>query len=78
MTTPEKRSAPGTLPRYLSPKDAAKFAGLPIGNRLLSVEEEANMLAAGLSREKIADMTPEALQNLADATVAQSDIFLGS
>lgn len=35
-------------------------------------------LAAGLSPEQIADMTPEHLRELADLTVGQSKIFLGS
>ena len=79
MKTPDTRPGKGTLPGYLSPTEAAKFADLPIGlKRPLSVSEEANMLAAGLNREKIADMTPEALRNIADLTVCQSTIFLGS
>ncbi len=79
MTKPETRSGTGILPGYLSPAEAAKFAGLPIGpGRPLSVFEEADMLACGLPRKKIADMTPEALEELADFTVDQSKIFVGS
>lgn len=78
MKNPDTRPGKGTLPGYLSPTEAAKLAGLPIGSRLLSVEEESNMLAAGKEREMIADMTPEALRDLADFTVDQSNIFLGS
>jgi hypothetical protein len=69
----------GTLPGYLSLSEAAKFAGRPIGSkRKLSMFEEADMLAAGLDREKIADMTPDALKRLADLAVNQSNLFLGS
>jgi hypothetical protein len=79
MKNPDARPGTGTLPGYLSPKEAAKFADVPIGlNRPLTLYEEADMLAAGLCREKIADMTPEALRDLADLTVDQSEIFLGS
>jgi hypothetical protein len=79
MKNPDTRPGTGTLPGYLSPTEAAKFADLPIGlQRPLTLYEEADMLAAGLDRKRIADMTPEALQNLADLIVAQSEIFLGS
>ena len=79
MPKPETRPSTGTLPGYLSPKDAAKFAGQPIGpNRRLTVFEEIDMLAAGKTRKEITGMTPEALEKLADTIVSQSDIFLGS
>ena len=79
MTKPETRPDKGTLQGYVSPTEAEKFAGRRIGpNRRLSVFEEADMLATGLPRKAIAGMMPEALEKLADLTVSQSDIFLGS
>lgn len=79
MKTPDARPGTGTLPGYLSLQEAAKFAGLPIGlKRPLTMYEEADMLAAGLGRKDIAGMKPEALRELADLIVDQSEIFLGS
>lgn len=79
MTNPDARPATGTLPGYLSPQEAAGFADQPIGlDRLLSMEEEADMLAAGLDRERIANMNPETLKTIADFTVGLSEIFVGS
>lgn len=73
MKTQESR------PGYLSYKEAKKLTCLPIGlERPLTIYEEADMLTMGLDREKIADMTPEALRVLADFSVDRSNIFLGS
>ena len=73
MNITETRPGAGTLHGYLPQKDATKFAELPIGTkRLLTVMEEGDMLAAGLTREQIADMTPESLKNLADISVELS------
>ena len=78
MNIKEVKPAVQNPNQYLSLEAAAKFAGVPIGNRFLSIIEEGDMLAAGLDRDKIADMTPESLKSLADLTVDQSDLFLGS
>jgi hypothetical protein len=51
---------------------------IPFGDRSLSVFEEADMLICGLSREQIANMTPEALEQMADHVVETSWILLGS
>lgn len=67
------------LPGYLSHKEAKKLTCLPIGlERLLTIYEEADMLAIGLDRKKIADITPKELRVLADFSVDRSNIFLGS
>ena len=70
MPKPETRPAVLLLPEHV---------GKPIGpDRPLTVFEEIDMLAAGKTREDIAGMTPESLENLADATADQSDLFIGS
>lgn len=56
-----------------------QIAGEPLSTeRSLTVFERADLLASGLTREQAADMTPDALAELADYSVATSNLFLGS
>lgn len=68
---------PGVLPGYASEKSVRNRRTIGT-RRALSVSEEANLLATGLTRREASRMSPQQLKELADATVNQSDIFLGS
>jgi hypothetical protein len=76
-TTPGKQNK-GTLPGYLPHLTAKELSDLPIGTEgLISVFEEADILALGGDRAALANMTPEDLKELADMEVDQSNNFLG-
>jgi len=60
------------------PNEEIKPGNIPFGDRLLSVFEEADMFICGLTREQVAGMTPESLEQLADHVAETSDILLGS
>ena len=78
MNGAEARPNSDTLPGYLPLEEAEKLAGLPIDpTRLLSMAEEADMLAAGYERDQIVGLTPEQLQDIADMVVEQSELFVG-
>jgi hypothetical protein len=69
----------GELFDYLPEAEALSLGGAKFGaERALSKSEEANMLAAGLDRVDIADMTPERLAELAESAVEGSNNFLGA
>jgi hypothetical protein len=60
------------------PASEMKPENIPFGDRPLSVFEKADMLICGLTREQIANMTPESLEQLSDHVVETSYILLGS
>lgn len=71
-------TAPGE-PQYLSHRASLEFLGMPIGTeRLLSKFESANLDILGLSREEAAELTPEALEEQANALAQSSDLFIGA
>lgn len=74
----ELPTAPGE-PQYLSHTASLEFLGMPIGTqRLLSKFEAANLDILGLTREEAAELTPEALEERANAIAQSSDLFIGS
>ncbi len=67
------------LPGYLSEEAARPLRKKPIGFvRLLTVGEEANLLALGLTRDKAGHLTPEELDDMGNAVSDTSGLFVGS
>ena len=84
MNSPIKESLPPQVAQahalgYLAEEQAKPFAGIPIGvSRLLTKIEEGNMLLCKFTREQIATMTPDELEEYTKPFESTGDLLLGA